>query len=265
MCKHQGQDRRCPRLITPAGSAGSGRTQPHTGAQDHRRRLVQRRSGPAAPAVRAARASSSPAGPPTRTACCGCSSSVRSARATLCPSTSAFARRRRACHSAGLWARSNGSSPAGPGATSDPTSSELAAVSRNTRPPSSASSSCGPSSRLQGPRLAHSAADRLVASSAATTAVSRSPAPAATTSSRPEMTSTVPPPRSSTAASVRAPGVARAPDRAAAPSQQRGGRVERGRRSLRPAGRHPIGGQYDHAAGRGDSGEHCFGGGVADI
>ena len=96
-----------------------------------------------------------------------------------------------------------------------------AGISRKPRVPSSASNRCPPSSRTQGPRLTQSAAAREMPSISATAAVSSSPAPAATTLrpvAPPPITSMVPAPRSTTTASSRAPGVVRAPSRAAAGS-----------------------------------------------
>jgi hypothetical protein len=138
-------------------------------------------------------------------------------------------------HSPGVWRRSNGSRPPGPSTASIPAEDAGALAARKPRLPSSASNRWPPSTRMQGPRFTQSAAARGMPSVCATAAVSRSPAPAATTQSAGPITSTVPAPRSTTSASARAPGVVRAPARAAAGSVIRRRRGAPGSSPGRPA------------------------------
>ena len=170
--------------------------------------------------------SSSPAGPPTTRTCAGSWPSVRTARRKFAASTASLSRSRIARHSPGPWWRSNGSQPPGPSTASMPAAEAGAGTSRKPLVPSSASNRRPPSIRTHGPRLTQSAAARGMPSISATAAVSSSPAPAATTLApitsppitSPPITSMVPASRSTTTASLRAPGVVRAPSRAAAGS-----------------------------------------------
>ena len=122
-----------------------------------------------------------------------------------------------------------GSAPAGPGTRGVP---------------SSASSTCGASTRYAGPRLTHSAAAAVTPVSAATATVSRSPAPAATTSVLGETVSIVPPPRSTTTEPAPAPGSTSPRPRRPGPPTRRRAPARRAARRGRPTGRRtapPIG------------------------